>query len=92
MVNWASRLGANLAKFAFVDTVRNDGLGGVFARLELRPFRFLRRVGLTLPNFDVLVAGMAFSPSGCCLYAVLIWTSSGLAATLALTCASSLAA
>ena len=28
--------------------------------------------------------GMVFSPSGCCLQAVLIWTSSGLAATLAL--------
>ena len=39
-----------------------------------------------------LLRGMAFSPSGCCLYAVLIWTSSGLAATFALTCASSLAA
>jgi hypothetical protein len=39
-----------------------------------------------------LFRGMVFSPSGCCLYAVLIWTSSGLAATFAFTCASSLAA
>jgi site-specific recombinase XerD len=36
-----------------------------------------------------LLRGIIFSPSACCLYAVLIWTSSGLAATLAFTCASS---
>ena len=56
MVNWASRLGADLAKFALVDAVRNDGLGGVLARLELRPFRLLRRVGLLVPDFYVLAA------------------------------------
>ena len=40
-----------------VDAVRHDGLGGVLARLELRPLRLLRRVGLLLPDFDVLVSG-----------------------------------
>ena len=39
-----------------------------------------------------LLRGMVFSPSGCCSYAVLIWTSSGLAATFAFTCASTFAA
>ena len=56
MVYRTSRLGANLPQFAFVDAVRNDGLGRVLACLELRPLRFLRRVGLLLADFDVLVA------------------------------------
>jgi hypothetical protein len=56
MVNGAGRLGANLPQFALLDAVRHDGLGGVLARFELGPFRLLRRVGLLLANFDVLVA------------------------------------
>ena len=56
MVHRAGRLGANLPQFALVDAVRHDGLGGVLARFELRPLRLLRRVGLLLPDFDVLVA------------------------------------
>jgi hypothetical protein len=56
MVHGAGRLGANLPQFALLDAVRHDGLGGVFARFELGPFRLFRRVGLLLANFDVLVA------------------------------------
>ena len=56
MMYRAGRLGANLPKFAFLDAVRHDGLGGVLARFELRPLRFLRRVGFLLSDFDVLVA------------------------------------
>jgi hypothetical protein len=56
MVYRAGRLGANLPQFALVDAIGNDGLGGVLARLEFRPLRFLRCVGLLLPDFDVLVA------------------------------------
>jgi hypothetical protein len=54
----------NLSQFALVDAVRNDGLGGVIARLELRPLCFLRRVGLPLPDFDVLVARDGLLPFG----------------------------
>ena len=56
MVYRAGWLGANLPQFALVDAVRHDGFGGVLARLEFRPLRFLRCVGLLLPDFDVLVA------------------------------------
>ena len=49
-------LSANLAEFALLAAFGNNGLGSVLARLEFRPFRFLRRVGLLLPDFDVLVA------------------------------------
>jgi hypothetical protein len=56
MVHRAGWLGANLPQFALVDAVRNDSLGGVLTRLELRPFRLLRGVGLLLPDFDILVA------------------------------------
>ncbi len=56
MVNGAGRLGANLPQFALLDAVRHDGLGSVLARFELGPSRLLRRVGLLLANFDVLVA------------------------------------
>jgi hypothetical protein len=34
-----------------------DCLGGVSARFELRPFCFLRGVGLVRPDLDVLAAG-----------------------------------
>jgi hypothetical protein len=57
MVYRAFRFGANLPQFALVDTVRHDGLGGVLACFELRPLRFLRRIGLLLADFDVLVSG-----------------------------------
>jgi hypothetical protein len=60
MVHRASRLGANLAQFAFVDAVGNDCLGGVLARLEFRPLCFFRRVGLLLPDLDVFVARDSF--------------------------------
>lgn len=60
MVYRAGWLGANLPQFAFVDAVRNDGLGRVLACLELRPLRFLRRVGLLLADFNVLVARDGF--------------------------------
>ena len=50
-------IGAHLGELALVGAVRNDGLCGVLARLELRSLRFLRRVGLLLSNFDVLVPG-----------------------------------
>jgi hypothetical protein len=43
-------------QLAFVDAVRHDGLGSVLARFELRPLRLLRRVGLLIPDFNVLVA------------------------------------
>jgi hypothetical protein len=56
IVNRAGRLSANLPKFAFVDTIGDDGLGGVLAGFELRPLRLLRRIGLLLPDFDVFVA------------------------------------
>jgi hypothetical protein len=55
-------------------------------------FAFSGVSGLPSRISTYLLRGMVFSPAGCCLYAVLICTSSGLAATLALTCASSLAA
>jgi len=35
-------LGANLPQFALVDAIRHGGIGGVLARLELRPLRLLR--------------------------------------------------
>ena len=56
MVHRTGRLGANLPQFAFVDTVRHDGLCSVLAGLELRPLRFIRRIWLLLPDFNVLVA------------------------------------
>src|SRR5947209_2330668 len=56
MVYRAGRLGANFPQFALVDALRHNGLGGVLARPELRRLRFLRPVGLLLPDFDVLVA------------------------------------
>ena len=55
MVHPAGRLCANLPQFAFVDAVRHNGLGGVLAGFELRPLRFLGRVGLLFPDFDVFV-------------------------------------
>jgi hypothetical protein len=55
-------------------------------------FAFSGVSGLSSLISTYLLRGMAISPSGCCLYAVLIWTSPGLAATFAFTCASSLAA
>jgi type IV secretory pathway TraG/TraD family ATPase VirD4 len=51
-------LGADLPYFALVEAIRDDGLGGVLARLELRPLRLLRGVGLLRPDLDVLVAGI----------------------------------
>ena len=56
MVNRAGRFGADLPQLAFVDAVRHDGFGGVLARPEFRPLRFLRRVRLLLADFNVLVA------------------------------------
>jgi hypothetical protein len=56
MVYRTSRLGANFAQFALIDAVGNDCFGGVLARLELRPFCFLRCVGFFFPDFDVLIA------------------------------------
>lgn len=56
VVHRTGRLGANLAQLAFVDAVGNDRLRGVLARLEFRPLCFFRRVGLLLPDLDVLVA------------------------------------
>jgi hypothetical protein len=79
-------------QLAFVDAVRHDGLGSVLARFELGHFAFSGVSGFSSLISTYLLRGIAFSPSGCCLYAVPIWTSSGLAATLAFTCASSLAA
>ena len=49
-------LGANLPQFSLTQTIRNDGLGGVLARLEVRPFCLLRGVGLLRPDLDVLAA------------------------------------
>jgi len=57
MVYGAGRLCTNLPQFSLVDTIRHNGLGGVLAGFELRPFRFLRCVGLLLADFNVLVAG-----------------------------------
>jgi hypothetical protein len=56
MVYRASRLAANFPHFALIDGVGNDCFGGVLARLELRPLRFLWGVGLFFPDFDVFVA------------------------------------
>jgi hypothetical protein len=56
MVYRARWLGANLPQFTLVDAVQYDGLGGVLAGLEFRPLCLLGRVGLLLPNLDVLVA------------------------------------
>jgi len=56
-------LGANLAEFALLAAFGDNGLGGVLARLELRPGRLFFRPGLLLPDFDILVArngGAAF--------------------------------
>src|SRR5580692_1453352 len=55
MVYRAGWLSANLPQFALVDAVGNDGFGRVLAGLEFRPLRFLRRVRLLFPDFDVLV-------------------------------------
>jgi len=85
MVNRAGWLGVNLPQFALIDAVRHDGLGSVLAGFELRTQLLLWLVWLFLPDLDVLVAWNGLLPSGCCLYVVLIWTSSGLAATFALT-------
>jgi hypothetical protein len=49
-------LGANLAEFALLDAFGDNGLGGVLARLELRAGGLLFRLGLLLPDFDILVA------------------------------------
>jgi hypothetical protein len=53
---WGNRLGANLAYFSLTQPIRNDGLGGVLARIELRPLRLLRGVGFLRPDLDVLIA------------------------------------
>jgi hypothetical protein len=52
--------------------------------LNSRNFAFCGVSGFSSRISTYLLRGMVFPPSGCCLYAVLIWTSSGLAATLAL--------
>src|SRR6185312_7879470 len=52
----AVRLRANLADFALVDAVRDDGFGGVFACFELRSDRLFFACGLLRPDFGVLVA------------------------------------
>jgi hypothetical protein len=56
MVDPASRLRANFPHFTLIDAVGNNCFGGVLARLELRPFRFVWGVGFFFPNFYVLVA------------------------------------
>jgi hypothetical protein len=69
MVNKAGRFGAYFVRFALVDALGNNGFGGVFARLELRPLCLLRRVCLLLPDFDVLVArgGILAFPAALCM-------------------------
>ena len=57
MMHRAIRLGANPPQFSLVDAVRDDGIGGILARFELRPLRLLRGVGLVRPDLDVLAAG-----------------------------------
>jgi hypothetical protein len=50
-------IGADFADFAFFSSLRNDGLGGVLACLELRRLLLVFVLGLLLPDFDILVAG-----------------------------------
>ena len=50
-------LSANRAGFAPLDAFGDNGLGGVLARFELRAGGLLFRLGLLLPDFDILVSG-----------------------------------
>jgi hypothetical protein len=56
MVDGTIGLGANLSDFTLLQGFGDDGLGGVLAGLELRPFRLFGRLGFVLPNLNVLVA------------------------------------
>ncbi len=56
MMDGAFGLGADLPQFSLVQTIGNDSLGGVLARLELGPFCLFRGVRLLRPNLDVLAA------------------------------------
>jgi hypothetical protein len=47
VMNGAIRLGANLPHFALVDTLGDDGLDDVLARLELRHFAFSGVLGFS---------------------------------------------
>ena len=49
-------IGAHLADFALVRSVRNDSLGGVLACLVFRRVLLVFVLGLILPDFDILVA------------------------------------
>ncbi len=49
-------IGAHLADFALVRSVRNDGLGGVLACLVFRRVLLVFVFWLLLPDFDILVA------------------------------------
>jgi len=49
-------LSANLSEFALFAAFGDNGLGGVLARLELRAVGLLFRLGLLLPDFDILIS------------------------------------
>ena len=57
VMDGAIGLGAYVPQLALVDALGDDGLGGVLARFELRPFRLFRGIGLLRLNLNVLAAG-----------------------------------
>ena len=58
--------GANLAEFALLAAFGDDGLGGVLARLELRPLRLFFVLGFSCRTSTYLLRGTVVLPS-CCL-------------------------
>jgi hypothetical protein len=64
-------IGADLADFALVRPIRNDGLGGVLACLVFRCVLLVFVLRLLLTDFDILVAGYnraafgGFAVGGC---------------------------
>ena len=63
MMHRAICLGANRASFAPLAAFGDNGLGGVLARLELRPGGLLFRPGLLLPDLGTVLRSFGLSQS-----------------------------